>query len=486
MLAYAAGSLQSNRVKVLLTEAQAALDAGQPDTAICKLEIAAKRSPKNAVVALLMGKALLKVGRANKAKDVLQEALQLQPNHAETLSALAIALTMLGDVSQALILSAEAFQIEPEHDTATNFSRVLLKAGNYEGASQLAAYALRENPKSTLALRNRALALTGLSQYDEAIQTWRTILTYLPNDIDVCHGLASLLLQCGQMTPETWAIYQRRINWSALPPTLTCWNGENIGDRTLLLVAEQGLGDTLQFVRYVPLLAARGMRVILAVQPSLLRLLASMPGADQVVALGGVMPRFDMFCPILSLPAIFGTTLHSIPTLVPYGIFDAHREPGFLHVGLVWSGNPQFPHDSERSISPALLDCLGNIPNVVFYNLQYDVQYKPERLRIVSLVDDVSDFFDTAQRVAALDLVITVDTAMAHLAGTMGKPVWLLSRFSGCWRWLNDRTDTPWYPTIRIFRQSQPNDWTLVLKQVHHDLLTVSGSIESDADVFLH
>ena len=288
-------------------------------------------------------------------------------------------------------------------------------------------------------------------------------------------------LAAGHLTAEVWDHYEARLELKAhkipLSAKLVRWEGEDIRGRTIVLHAEQGLGDTLQFVRYAPLVAARGARVILVVQRALLRLLRDAPGVDELFAVGDDLPPFDVYCPLMSLPRVFGTTLATIPPVVAYSAIDTlgGPEPDFsrpgLRVGLVWAGNPQFITDRLRSLPLAELGVLAGVEGVQFYGLQYGpAQAPPPGLEITNLMEGVGDFADTAALIAGLDLVIAADTAVAHLAATLGKPVWLLSRFRGCWRWLQGRADTPWYPSMRLYRQERPNEWQDALQQVRTDL----------------
>jgi len=255
------------------------------------------------------------------------------------------------------------------------------------------------------------------------------------------------------------------------------WRGEAIGDRTILLHAEQGLGDTLQFCRYAPLMG--GADVILEVQAPLVRLLSHLPGVTQIVARGDRLPAFDLQCPLMSLPLAFGTTLDTIPAATPYLSADPRlaatwRErlvgvQGF-RIGLVWAGEQgvNYPAkavvDRRRSIALKALAPLGEVSGVSFVSLQKGAPAAqaadpPHGMTLHDFTADLHDFADTAALVVNLDLVISVDTAVAHLAGALGKPVWLLNRFDTDWRWLLNRDDSPWYPTLRQFRQPSPGDW---------------------------
>lgn len=275
------------------------------------------------------------------------------------------------------------------------------------------------------------------------------------------------------------------------------WRGEDITGRTILLYAEQGLGDTLQFVRYVPMVAARGCHVLLEVQPALVRLLHTIPGVTQIVARGDTLPPFDVHCPLLSLPRAFSTRLETIPAAIPYLHADPAATAGWLakllnkgglRVGLVWSGSPHNDDagahklDRRRSIPLAEFAPLSDLPGVVLVSLQqHDPEHTGTRPLVLPLIDpmaDVVDFADTAALTVNLDLVIAVDTSVAHLAGGLGKPVWMLSRYDGCWRWLHGRDDSPWYPNMRIYRQTRPRDWSAVIARIHHDLGALAHSGE--------
>ena len=257
----------------------------------------------------------------------------------------------------------------------------------------------------------------------------------------------------------------------------------------LLLHAEQGQGDTLQFCRYATMLGSRG-RIILEAPGPLVRLLGSLRGVEQLVRQGDPLPRFDLHCSLLSVPLICQTTLGTIPAEAPYLSADpvqaaAWRErlaslPG-LKVGLVWAGGsrPEQPEtlaiDRRRSMPLATMAPLGEVTGCSFVSLQkgepaHQSAQPPPGLFVHDFTAELADFADTAALIEALDLVISVDTAVVHLAGALGKPVWLLNRFDSCWRWLLDRDDSPWYPTLRQFRQTVPGDWDRVLHRVSMEL----------------
>jgi len=312
-----------------------------------------------------------------------------------------------------------------------------------------------------------------------------------PDAADLHTHLAMLLLHRGDFTAG-WAAYEWRWRSTLLDggrPDIAAplWCGGTLDGKTLLIHAEQGFGDTLQFCRYVPLAAARGARVILAVPAPLVRLLGNLPGASLVVDQQDPWPLCDLHCPMLSLPLAFGTTLATIPqsgTYLQAGAETARAWHSRLEqtsgrhrrIGLVWAGNPRrdvpalAAIDRRRSLNPETLAPLFDVPGVRYFSLQKDGPRAPEHFPMIDFMDEMSDFADTSGLLANLDLVISVDTAVAHLAAAMGKPVWLLDRFDPCWRWLADRRDSPWYPTLRIYRQTSPDDWASVIADAARDL----------------
>ena len=273
------------------------------------------------------------------------------------------------------------------------------------------------------------------------------------------------------------------------------WLGDGtLAGKTILLHCEQGLGDSLQFCRYTTLVARLGARVVLEVPPALRNLFAALDGVAELVVLGDPLPHFDCHCPLMSLPLAFGTTLTTIPADAPYLRADAAKvlrwrqrlgERRRPRVGLVWSGGfrPDQPElwavNSRRNVPLSMLASLAGLA-LDFYSLQKGQPAEAELARLTASgwdgphIADVSaelgDFSDTAALIEALDLVVSVDTSTAHLTGALGKPVWILNRFDTCWRWLLDRTDSPWYPTARLYRQPTAGDWGAVLAQVRADL----------------
>jgi hypothetical protein len=331
------------------------------------------------------------------------------------------------------------------------------------------------------------LAILGRSA--EADASFREALRLQPDQADAHANRGMALLLAGQFE-EGWREFEWRWKTAFMATrarnfAAPLWNGEAIGDRVLLLHAEQGLGDTLQFCRYAPLITG-GARVVLEVQASLVRLLSRLPGVAQIVARGESLPPFDLHCPLLSLPRAFGTTLETIPAATPYLAADPAEAtlwrkrlaslPG-LRVGLVWAGGPRTPVpkliaiDMRRSLTLKTLAPLAEVSGVSFVSLQKSspaaqAANPPPGMALADFSVELHDFAATAALIEALDLVISVDTSVVHLAGALGKPVWLLNRFDNCWRWMLKREDSPWYPTLRQFRQPSAGDWSSVISAV--------------------
>ena len=265
------------------------------------------------------------------------------------------------------------------------------------------------------------------------------------------------------------------------------WKGEPIQGARILLHAEQGFGDTIQFLRYVPMVAQRGARIILEVLPQLRSLVAITADGIQVISRGDPLPEFDWQCPLMSLPLAFGTELQTIPAIVPYLQADVEA-PGWLrkeratdlHIGLVWAGGALNVIDRERSLKLEALSALWQVKGVSFYSLQrgpVSLEAECGPLQFAGSEPQTGDFAATAAAISHLDLIVSVDTSVAHLAGALGKPVWILLSARSDWRWLTDRKDSPWYPSARLFRQKAEGDWGPVIASVAAELsLVVSGS----------
>ncbi|GAC1346258.1 MAG: hypothetical protein NVSMB18_27950 [Acetobacteraceae bacterium] len=452
----------------------ALIAADRRQDALMWLNAACAAHATDATLLTLMAQALLQLEQRGAAIGALYMAAELRPDDADILGELGKALFHDGSPDAALELCRKAYAASATAGHAATLSCVLIDLGRCAEALAVIEVGLRDDQRSMELLINRSIALQGSGCGTESVEAAREALAAALDHPIAQHHLAATLLGRGDMTDESWALYEGRLGLKgarAWPDPARRWTGGDVAGRTVLLHAEQGLGDTLQFVRYAPHVAALGARVVLAVQSGLVRLLQGTAGVAEVVAVGSALPEFDLYCPLLSLPGLFRTTLASVPPVLQYYIDRPARERGGpLRVGLAWAGNPEFVDDRKRSIDPSLLAPLRDVAGTAFFGLQFGAQSCPAELPIVDLMRDVKDFRDTAEAIAGLDLVITVDTAVAHLAGTIGVPVWLLSRFRGCWRWLEGREDSPWYPGMRVFRQAEPNDWRGLVARVREDL----------------
>ena len=446
------------------------IDQGQSREALRLLSETAERHPDDASLVHLTGLALVKLGLHDPAIGAFYHALALSPSAANH-AALAKALLAVGQVDAAATHAQAAFVAAPEPALAATFTCALIEQGRFVQALAVADHAVAAGQASAEVMINRSIALEGLGHAEDAVTAARAAVSMNRSAI-VEHHLAALLLTQGQLTTEAWTLYEARLELRVSgrwPDRALKWEGQDIRGKTLVLHAEQGLGDTLQFVRYVPLVAAHGAAVVLVVQPTLKRLLAGTPGVSGLFAIGETLPQFDYFSPLLSLPWLFETTLASIPPPIPYRSAPRPSRPGGpVRVGLAWAGSSTFVEDRKRSMPAELLAGAAAMPGVELLSLQLGCPSLPAG--VADLVGGVADMADTAARVAELDLVISVDTAVAHLAATMGKPVWLLSRFRGCWRWLEARADSPWYPSMTIYRQPTPGDWATLLERLRSDL----------------
>jgi hypothetical protein len=369
-----------------------------------------------------------------------------------------------------------------------NLAAALKQAGRADEAAAECRRALAIQPNFPEAMNNLGGILQDHGRFDEAMRTFRQVLASNPGFAEARMCLALALLLQGRFE-EGWEAYESRRQIPRIARSFgfaqPYWDGSPLGGRRILLASEQGFGDTLQFVRYAALVAARGGRVMLQCKPELKRLLSGQCGIEQVIASGDPLRGFDAWCLLMSLPHLMRTTLQAIPARVPYLTPDpqlvrawAERirgEPAALKVGLVWAGGAHNKNDRVRSLSLASLAPLARVPGVRLYSLQKgpaseQARVAPPGMQLVDWTQELRDFADTAALVANLDLVISVDTAVAHLAGAIARPVWVLLPLSPDFRWLLKRDDSPWYPTARLFRQPIEGDWPGVVAQVERAL----------------
>jgi tetratricopeptide (TPR) repeat protein len=480
-----------------------------------------------------LGTALRRLQRFDDASKAFDKVIQLKPDSPQAWKSLANVLAEAGRIEESLLAWQHVLKIDPtdqdaayqcfeksghllhglkrfeealgEHQQAhaiapanptpyNNIGASLQSLQRHEEAIVWFERAIALQSDSTLALRNKAVSLIQLGRFDEAVAILGRVRASDPGNADAEWDLSLLQLMTGDFEAgwagreARWRGKMRPASYPAFPQPR--WLGDaDIEGKTVLVQEDEGLGDTLQFARYIPLLAARGARVILVVRDQLIPLLADLPGVAQCISpkSATTLPPFDLHCPVCSLPLAFQTRLDTIPADVPYlpapsedrtGMWRKRLEQKFggherLRVGLVWSGNPQHDNDHNRSIPlQTLLPITG--ADAAFVSLQKELRAGDDALLaqggIVDLTSQLTDFAETAALLACLDLVITVDTSVAHLAGALARPTWLLLPFVPDYRWLLGRDDSPWYPTLRLFRQSQRGDWGPVIDRVRREL----------------
>ncbi len=325
----------------------------------------------------------------------------------------------------------------------------------------------QQRPGDAISWSNLGKALSAENRFDAAAAAFAEALRLAPGNPRIAYNQAVMLLKAGRFAAG-WAVFTARHALPGRPPPLPGPRlaGLDVAGKTVLLAHDEGLGDTLQFIRYAQLLAERGARVVASMPNTLVRLIERVPGVAEVVT-GATLPRYDAWCPLLELPRLFATTLESIPGGVPYLHAEPSEPPPGRKIGLVWAGDPNGLLDRIRSVPVAALEPLRAVPGVTWVSLQKGI--RPPNW-MLDPMPSVGDFADTAAIVAGLDLVVSADTSVAHLAGGLGKPVLLMDRYDNCWRWLSGRDDSPWYPGLRIIRQQTPGDWAGVVEKVANGL----------------
>lgn len=432
------------------------------------------------------------------AADCYRRALALEPDLAEAHLNLGVALERAGATAAAESSYARSLDLDPGLlDGHLNLGALLVDQGRFGEAEAIYRRALEQFPDAPGLWSNLAVLCACTDRHDEAERCCRSALALDGEHARARYNLSYLLLRQGRFE-EGWPVLEARAWSQALNGQIPAprWQGEGPQGRSLLIGPEAGLGDMIQFSRYVPVLKEQGaVRIGIICPPSLKRLFLTLPGIDAVVATGEPVPDlgWDAWTLPLSLPRLCGTRLESIPAPIPYlraeaGLVQAWRSrlgAAGLRVGLAWKGNPKFENDRDRSL-PSLdtLGPLAAIEGIQFVSLQVGAGEAGRPPRGMDLFDPspwIGDFADTAALIANLDLVISVDTAVAHLAGALGKPCWvLLPHFKTDWRWLLDRTDSPWYPgVLRLFRQTTRGGWGPVIEAVAAALAAAKGEIPS-------
>jgi tetratricopeptide (TPR) repeat protein len=421
----------------------------------------------------------------NGALAAYERLVELEPRNVAAHNNSALLLRKMGKLDEALAAALRASAIDPDNPLL-RFNMLMMKRDDsvLAEATALCRRALEQNPASAEILVNLAVCTQFSGHYDEAAECLERAVALNPEHREAAFNLSLLLLLRGDYA-RGWRMYEER--WRLLEvakPRLSQpeWKGEDLGGRTILLIAEQGYGDSIQALRYVPQVAARGGRIALRLDRPLVRIAASLPGNPVIVPKGAPLPPFDVWCPMLSLPGIFNTTAETMAT-GPYlrprsGLVERWRsrlgDRGGLKVGLVWAGSPIHVNDYRRSIGLEGLKPLLGVPGISFVSLQVGPRAADVTTLQPGTVADISselaDFAETAGAILNLDLVIAIDTAVVHLAGALGRPVWVMLPFCPDWRWLLEREDSPWYPSVKLYRQPTPGDWDSVAQRVAADL----------------
>lgn len=478
-----------------------------------------EKEPNNTTVLRILGSIFGQTGRSHEAVELLGRCVIVDPGDAAAHSMLGAALAAIGHRERAIQHAGRAVELQPgsshlhynygkalrdqkqnqaaaeqfrkateaQPDFAAawnNLANTLRDLGDLDEAYAAGQRAIALRPGNPQSLHNLGVICRDLLKLDEAMRLFDTALAYDPAFHECRLSRAMLLLLRGQYTLG-WNEYEARFD---VPRTMArkeygkpVWDGQDPEGRTVLLYCEQGFGDAIQFARYAPILAERGATVILECRKELVKLFGSLRGVHQIVTPDEELPDFDAYRGILSMPMFSATTVETIPADIPYLRADRTQakrwkriiDPGSgLRIGLVWAGAAGYGNDHNRSIALEQLAPLAvSVPEARFYSLQKgdaarQALAKPAGMKVIDLSAELNDFSDTAAAIENLDLVISVDTAVAHLAGALGKPTWLMLPFSPDWRWLLEREDTPWYPSMRLFRQPALRDWPGVIGKI--------------------
>jgi tetratricopeptide (TPR) repeat protein len=466
------------------------------DEALASYDQALALRPDYAEALNNRGNCLKEMNRFDEALESCDRALAVRSDYADALNNRGNILNELKRFDEALASCDRALIVRPDYAEALSNRGIALQELNRVDEA-LASYdrALALKPDYAEALSNRGVTLQKLKRFDEALASYNRALAVRPDYAEAHWNEALLRLLSGDFN-RGWPKYEWRWKTDSFtsprrnfPQPL--WLGEEaIAGRAILLHSEQGFGDTIQFCRYVPMVAAGGAHVILEVDRSLHELMIDLPGAAQIVSRGDKLPIFDLHCPLLSLPLVFRTRFETIPADIPYlFVPKAYSEKwkqrlsksAAIRVGINWAGNANFGGDRNRSIGLSRLLPLLSSRDVQFFSIQKDLRAGDSEIlqnnsQITHLGEEIETFSDTAAIISLMDLIISSDTSVVHLAGALGKPVWILLQSVPDWRWLLDRDDSPWYPTARLFRQPKTGEWGGLVAHVHEALLNFVAS----------
>lgn len=432
--------------------------------------------------------------RLNEAVTAFRHAIQFRPDYADAHNNLGGVLKKQNALDESAAAFSRALQCQPRHAEAwSNIGAVLAEQGHVDQAIAAHRRALQLEPDHPQCYNNLAIALTEHGDFPAAATAYDHALALQPDYAEAKFNYSLLLLLLGDFE-RGWPLYEARWNqpgFAQRPFSQPLWDGGSIEDKRILLHAEQGFGDSIQFIRYAPLIAARGGHVIVECPLPLVELFRSVKGVRQIVVTGDPLPSFDLHVPMHSLPGIFQTTVKNIPAEIPYLFAEPNRRRGWevllgserpcLRVGVALRGNSHNRWTRKRDIPAELFRPILQVPGINFFSLQ--VGFGAASLSAAGgppafpdSAGALQDFADTAALMANLDLIITAETAVAHLAGALGRPTWTLVPFVPAWRWGLGRNDSPWYPTMRLFRQPALGDWPSVIHQVVEELERLSGA----------
>jgi Flp pilus assembly protein TadD len=452
--------------------------SGRATDAMALIQRAIEISPHVARYHSDLGNVLCELGEPEHAIDCYRRAIELDSQSASHLINLGAALRDCNRLTEAIEAYHRALALDPcSGEAHNNLGVALMDEGRLDQAIGSFRRAIQLKGDYADAYTNLGIALYANRRGDDAVAACREAVEMSPSFAKAHSNLALILLGTGHCR-EGWGEHEWR--WKCNPKfkprdfAQPQWDGSSPDGKTILVYAEQGLGDTIQFSRYVPLVAKRAGRVILECQAALARLMESLQCPATMVLSGQPLPAFDTHCPLMSLPYALGadSVVADIPYLHPRPcLVDAWREKlgakSRLRVGIAWAGRPTHSNDRNRSMPPENLGVLAKVDGIEWHSLQKQTSGSvPKELRFIDHSCELNDFADTSAVIANLDLVISVDTAVAHLAGAMGKTTWLLLPYVAEWRWMLDRADSPWYPTMRLFRQERWGDWLGVMRRV--------------------
>lgn len=480
-------SAESNR---LLEEGRKFLSERKLDAAVQRFERLVSLHPQSAAMHLNLGIALHNKRDFAAAEQSFRACLEIAPDNLEALNGLSAVLTRQGMAVEAEELLRRALESNPDHaNVHSNLAVALMEQGKLDEAESECWRAIELEVEEGTARANLGMIYLRMGRVYEGMRTIENVLRTKPSLPDARWNRALALLALGRYE-EGWLEYEWR--WARGMPRARkipkpLWDGRPIAGKTIFLHAEQGFGDTFQFLRFAKVLSQQGAEIILACQDRLIPLLKLQPYLQHVFPYQQQFPRFDVHAPLLSLPGILGTTVDTVPNDVPYLEPDPKLQAEWatklgqidgFKVGIVWQGNPRYASDPVRSIP---LDCfreMSQLPGVQLISLQMQhgldqLETLRDEINLLTFPDldmQTGPFMDTAALVKSLDLVISCDTALTHLAGALGTRVWLATAFSADWRWMIERSDSPWYPTVQIYRQQSPGNWDSVFADMYRDM----------------